>query len=113
MFPGYTKEGFLRVHNYVYTHSFGYPEEMPTTLCVPLADMINCLPTDTSYDVYCKSTTSSFIPNPNNHPKKRRINSSSVFVKEFREGLLDTHSQDVVKGDSASKRKATRVPRES
>jgi hypothetical protein len=79
MFSEYTKEGFLHVYNYVITHCWGYPDDMPATMVVPLADMVNCLPTDTFYDVYSKQTNSSFGPN-------KKIDASAVFVKEFKEG---------------------------
>ena len=106
MFPFYTKESFLRLHYYVATHCFGYPEAMPSTMAVPLADMINCLPTDTSYDVYSKQNNPGFVSN-------KKIDSSSVYVKEFKEGLLDTYSQDLIQSKSEGKRKTSRVSREN
>ena len=52
LFPGYTKEIFLRMYNFACTRCFGWT--LPSTMMVPLADFMNHLPIDTSYDVYSK-----------------------------------------------------------
>ena len=54
LFPGYTKELFLRMYNYACTRCFGWT--LPSTMMVPLADFMNHLPIDTSYDVYSKAS---------------------------------------------------------
>ena len=102
IFPGYTKESFLRVHNYVVTHCWGYPDDMPSTMIVPLADMFNCLPTDTSYNIYSKQKNISFVP-------KKKIDFSAVYAKEFKEGLMDSQSLKL----NEAKGKRARVSRET
>lgn len=116
MFPGYDKESFLRMYNYACTRCFGWT--LPSTMMVPLADFMNHLPIDTSYDVYSKrshevkqsvnseKTHSSFVPN-------KKTDYSAIYVKEFKEDSLDPHFQALIKGKFGAKRKAPRVLRET
>ena len=94
LFPGYTKELFLRMYNYACTRCFGWT--LPSTMMVPLADFMNHLPIDTSYDVYSKQshevkqsvngekTHSTFKPD-------KKTDYSAIYVKEFAEDAIDPH----------------------
>lgn len=82
----------MRLYNYACTRCFGWT--LPNTMMVPLADFMNHLPIDTSYNVYSKScheakqsvaasrTTSSFRPD-------KRTDYSAAYAKEFKEDSLD------------------------
>ena len=66
LFPGYTKELFLRMYNFACTRCFGWT--LPSTMMVPLADFMNHAPVDTSYDVYSKQE----------HAVKQSVNSEKT-----------------------------------
>ena len=66
LFPGYTKEQWLRMYNYACTRCFGWT--LPSTMMVPLADFMNHLPIDNEYDVYSKRS----------HEVKQNVNSEKT-----------------------------------
>ena len=101
LFPGYSRELFLRFYNYACTRCFGWT--LPSTMMVPFADFMNHTPIDTTYDVYSKQehtvkqtinsekTQSSFKAN-------KKTDYSAVYKKEFAEDQLDPHYQALIKG---------------
>ena len=116
LFPGFTKELFLRMYNFACTRCFGWT--LPSTMMVPLADFMNHAPVDTSYDVYSKQehavkqsvnsekTQSTFVPN-------KKTDYSAIYKKEFAEDSIDPHYQALIKGKLGPKRKRPRVSREA
>ena len=101
MFPGYTKELFLKMYNYACTRCFGWT--LPSTMMVPLADFMNHLPIDTDYDVYSKRTHS--VKQSVNSEKtvssstgSKKTNYSAIYVKEFAEDSLDPHTKASIRG---------------
>ena len=113
LFPGVTKDLFVRMYNYACTRCFGWT--LPSTMMVPLADFMNHLPIDTNYDVYSK----------NSHEVKQSINGektqarktgdkktdySQLYKKEFAEDSVDPHYTATIKGQLGKKK--TKAPRE-
>lgn len=116
LFRGYTKELFLRLYNYACTRCFGWT--LPSTMMVPMADFMNHLPIDTSYDVYSKVTheVRQTVNGEKTHASAegdKRTDYSSLYVKEFAEDALDPACQALIKGQLGFKRKRPRVPRET
>ena len=105
----------MRMYNFACTRCFGWT--LPSTMMVPLADFMNHLPIDTSYDVYSKhehkvkqsvngeKTLSTFKPD-------KKTDYSAIYVKEFAEDSLDPHYKALIKGQFGAKRKQPKKPRE-
>lgn len=83
-----------------------------------MADFMNHLPIDTSYDVYSKVTheVRQTVNGEKTHASAegdKRTDYSALYVKEFAEDALDPHCQALIKGQLGFKRKRPRVPRET
>ena len=94
LFTGYTRESFLRFYNFACTRCFGW--SLPSTMMVPLADFMNHLPIDTSYDVYSKQShevkkTVNSQKTESSSKANKKTDYSAVYAKEFKEDSIDPH----------------------
>ena len=91
LFPGYTKELFVKMYNYACTRCFGWT--LPDTMMVPFADFLNHLPIDTNYDVYSKhfheAKSSVNSAKTSSSRANRKTDFSGLYSKKYLEDELD------------------------
>ena len=88
---------------------------MPSTMMVPMADFMNHLPIDTSYDVYSKHSheVRQSVNGEKTQSRKtgdKKTDYSAIYKKEFAEDALDPQFTAKIKGQLGKKKPP--VPRE-